>query len=350
MICQQHAMKFSAHNKRSIYFELGKFVRSGFGFDKACEAILAQPGAPACQRVFCSAILDGLKTKKTIGQAIAATPLNISPLEINLISAGEEAGRLEQSFAHLARHFEQSVKTRRKILKGLAYPVVLLHAGAILGTLVVSMLTAWNPQAQAGAGWRVFTTGAAILLGGYLLAILGSLAIAWWIRQAKSSPLADRLLSLIPLLGVTVGSLAMSRFCEVFHMSLHSGRKIDHCLRSAGSASESGILVAASEGGATLINKGASLAEALSATPDSFPAEFRRSIANAELAGVLDEDFQRWSDHYRNTAVEAVDRLTEWCPRLFYWGVLLVVALVVIRMAMAYRGLLEGYLDWSDQF
>lgn len=350
MICQQQAMKFSAKHKQSIYFELGKFVGAGFGFDKACEAILAQPGAPVCQKVFCTAVLDGLNTKKTIGQAIAGAPLNISPLEINLISAGEEAGMLEQSFAHLAGHFERSVETRRKILRGLAYPVVLLHAGAILGTLAISMLTAWNPQAQAGDGWRVFTTGVAILLCTYLVAIVGGFLVAGWIQKARTSPAADRLLSAIPLLGGTVGNLAMSRFCEVFEMSLHSGRKIDHCLRTAGAASESGVLIAASEAGASLIKQGDSLAEALSSNPESFPADFRRSVANAELAGVLDEDFQRWSDHYRKTAVEAVDRLTEWCPRLFYWGVLLVVAFVVIRMAMAYRGLLEGYLDWSDQF
>ena len=88
----------------------------------------------------------------------------------------------------------------------------------------------------------------------------------------------------------------------------------------------------------------------MAAHPDPFPADFQRSIANAELAGVLDEDFQRWADYYRQTAGEAVARLAEWSPRLFYWGVLIFVALVVIRMAMAYRGLLEGYLDWSEQF
>lgn len=343
-------MQFSTKNKQTLYFELEKFVRSGFGFDKACEAILAQPGIPVCHRVFCTAILDGLETKKTIGQAIAGAPLNISPLEINLVAAGEEAGMLEQSFGHLARHFQRAVETRRKILRGLAYPIVLLHAAAVLGIAAVSLLSAWNPQAPPGAGWRSFTTGVTLVFGLYIGAVFSSVLLAWWIRRAKSSPLASRLLSLIPLLGVTFSHLAMSRFCEVFHMALRSGKKIDHCLRSAGRASESGAILSASERGATLTAQGASLAEAMAAEPDSFPADFRRSIANAELAGVLDEDFQRWADYYRQAAGEAVERLAEWSPRLFYWGVLIFVALVVIRMAMAYRGLLEGYLDWSEQF
>jgi len=350
MICIRPGMKFSANHKQSLYFELEKFVRSGFGFDKACEAILDQPGAPASHRVYCSAILDGLDQKKTIAQAMATTPLNISPLELNLVTAGEQAGMLEQSFAHLARHFQGLLQTRRKILKALAYPVVLLHAGAILGTLVISMLSAWNPQAQAGAGWRSFTTGVLLILTCYLVAVSGTLLMAWWMRRAKISALADRFLVCIPILGPAWKNLALARFCEVFHMSLCAGKKIDCCLRSASRACESGAILAAGESGAKRIAEGTSLAQALPPPPSPFPPDFSRSIANAELAGVLDEDFKRWSDYYRQAAVESVHRLVEWCPRLFYWGALVVVALVILRMAMAYRGLLEGYLQWSDQF
>ncbi len=350
MVCQRQAMKLSANHKQSLYSELEKFVRSGFGFDKACEAILNQAGAPFGHRAFCSAILEGLNQKKTIAEAMADTSLNISPLELNLVIAGEEAGMLEQSFAHLARHFKSQLQTRRKILKALLYPVILLHAGAILGTLAISMLSAWNPQAQAGAGWRSFTTGVILILACYLIALCGTLLFVWWMRRAKTSARADRLLTWIPILGPAWKNLALARFCEVFQISLCSGKKIDRCLGFASRASESGAILAAGEGAASSVAEGGSLAQALPSQHSPFPADFSRSIANAELAGVLDEDFERWSDYYREAAVESVNRLVEWCPRLFYWGTLLVVALVIFRMAMAYRGLLEGYLQWSDQF
>ena len=142
----------------------------------------------------------------------------------------------------------------------------------------------------------------------------------------------------------------MSRFCEVFHMALRSGQKIDKCLVYAGGSSTSGLILKASHKGAETVRKGDTLAGALQAFPRTFPGEFARSIANAELAGVLDEDFSRWTEYYRNSAVDSVERLAEWAPRLFYWAVLLVVGTIVVRMGMAYAGMLQGMLQWSENF
>ena len=98
-------MKFSNKQKQLLYYELSKFVRSGFGFENACEAILDQPGVPASHRTFCQSVLNGLNDKKTVGQAISDLTLNISRLEVSMIQAGESAGLLEQSFEHLEKHF-----------------------------------------------------------------------------------------------------------------------------------------------------------------------------------------------------------------------------------------------------
>ncbi len=81
-------------------------------------------------------------------------------------------------------------------------------------------------------------------------------------------------------------------------------------------------------------------------TKGAFPDDFLRSVGNAELAGVLDEDFVRWTEYYRLTAIELVERLADWAPKLFYWAVMLVVAFIIIKMALGYQGLI---LNWSEQ-
>ncbi len=54
-----------------------------------------------------------------------------------------------------------------------------------------------------------------------------------------------------------------------------------------------------SEEASEKLKLGESLSDTLSDQADVFPADFRRSISNSELAGVLDEDFARWADYYR---------------------------------------------------
>ena len=343
-------MKISDKQKQLLYFELAKFVRSGFGFDNACEAILDQPGAPASHRVFCESVMGGLRDRKTVGQAIADVPLNISCLEINMIHAGEDAGLLEQSFEHLEQHFKLAIETRAKILKGLTYPVALLHMGMIFGLVAISVISIWNPESEKGAVWQSLKSGLILIAAFYLVAGATVAGFMWVFRLAKVSPMADRLLNLIPLIGKTRRNLSLARFCEVFHMCLRSGQKMDKCLTYSGGSSASGLILKASQTCSEAVKQGTTLASTLQSFPGTFPGAFTRSVANAELAGVLDEDFQRWTEYYRKTAIDSVERLAEWAPRLFYWGVLAAAALIIIRMGIAYQGLIQGILNWGDQF
>jgi hypothetical protein len=68
-------------------------------------------------------------------------------------------------------------------------------------------------------------------------------------------------------------------------------------------------------------------------------------MAAAEESGQLDRELAEWGRYYSESAGEAMDLLAEWAPKLFYWGILLLVAAMIIRAAMAYRDLIEGLLN-----
>jgi hypothetical protein len=42
-----------------------------------------------------------------------------------------------------------------------------------------------------------------------------------------------------------------------------------------------------------------------------------------------------------------MESLAEWTPKLFYWGILLFVATLIIRSALAYRDLIQSLLDFG---
>jgi len=42
-----------------------------------------------------------------------------------------------------------------------------------------------------------------------------------------------------------------------------------------------------------------------------------------------------------------MDRLGEWTPRLFYWAILIFVAVLMVRAGLAYRDLLNNLIDFE---
>jgi hypothetical protein len=65
----------------------------------------------------------------------------------------------------------------------------------------------------------------------------------------------------------------------------------------------------------------------------------------AEESGQLDRELAEWGRFYSESAGEAMDSLAEWTPKLFYWGILLFVATLIVRSALAYRDLIESLLN-----
>ena len=75
-----------------------------------------------------------------------ARPLNESGvfprLALNMITVGEETGKLDNMLAEVANYYDQEVKRATKRLTSLLEPVLILGMGLIIGIVVISMLMA----------------------------------------------------------------------------------------------------------------------------------------------------------------------------------------------------------------
>lgn len=63
-------------------------------------------------------------------------------LALQMISVGEETGRLEGMLANVADHYDEEVKRATKRLNSLLEPALILGMGAVIGVVVISMLMA----------------------------------------------------------------------------------------------------------------------------------------------------------------------------------------------------------------
>jgi general secretion pathway protein F len=88
-----------------------------------------------------SKIADG--AKRGLGVARPMQDAGVfPPLAIHLVEVGEETGRLDAMLLQLADIFDKDVRTSIKSLTSVVEPAIILVMGVMVGTVVLSMLTA----------------------------------------------------------------------------------------------------------------------------------------------------------------------------------------------------------------
>lgn len=119
---------------------LGTLLKSGVPMLQALDIVRDVSG-----NVVLSQSIDEVKVGVRGGSGMAA-PLShggvFPPLAIQMISVGEETGRLDEMLVQVAEYFDKEVRQEVKRLTGLLEPVLLLVGGVVVGFVVLSMFSA----------------------------------------------------------------------------------------------------------------------------------------------------------------------------------------------------------------
>jgi general secretion pathway protein F len=86
-------------------------------------------------------LIEGIKRGQGLAGPLAATGL-FPPLTVQLMTLGEQTGRLDSMLLELAGIYDREVRTATKRLVALVEPAVILAMGLIVGTIVISTLLA----------------------------------------------------------------------------------------------------------------------------------------------------------------------------------------------------------------
>jgi MSHA biogenesis protein MshG len=304
----------SHQDKEHFFHEIAQLLRSGIPLAHALRHVGGGRGRAA-------AAARAVEPLVPVGLAEAMVRGGFSGLDAGILESGEQSGRLEEACRALADYHAHLAGGRRRALAAAAYPVFILHLGAVLLSI---------PPAILGGGMRGFFREAGMFLAAaYLAAGVLWAAIRLASKAFASNAAADRLVSLIPLAGAFFRCAALTRFCLVLSLGIRSADGVLASLARAGNASGSARLKAGADSAIRAIRSGVGLAESLRATGD-FPHDLEHALQVAETAGRLDTEIARWAGIYRERLYLRIDALSTWLPRALY---LLVIALIVLRMA-----------------
>lgn len=327
-------MTSNAAHKHLFYSEMAKLLEAGFDIRKAA-AVLMDTKLPAAQAALLKDLNQGLEAGGTITSSLAKDTTTITELERNIIGAGERGGKLAPAFQHLADYFGMIASARDAAVKGMIYPIVVLHFGIVLSIVPTALM---KGDQSVGA---ILGTLLAILLVVYATAFVIFLAIRAVLKMAPENAGVDQLLNRIPWIGKARRNMAMARFCKVYHSCLLAGISMNETVQLASNASASGVIRESGVVLAKAAKAGESLGQRFMAD-ETFPKAFARSYSTGEEAGTLDKDLANWSKLFQDEAESSAKTAAVMVPKVLYFFILAFVAWRII-------GFFNGYYNQMDK-
>jgi type IV pilus assembly protein PilC len=264
-------------------------------------------------------IVDDLQAGVSISGALSHHPDVFSNFYVNMVKVGEETGKLNETFLHLADYLDRQYALTTKTRNAMIYPVFVIFTFIVV---MILMFTVVIPKLSAiiidsGQEVPLFTK---IIIGfsnlfvnyGFLMLIFLVLFAVWVWRLAsteKGMVYLDKLRLSFPGVGNLYTKLYLSRITDNLNTMLSSGvpivRSIDITSEVVGSLVYKNLLRDVADG----VKSGLSLSAAFQQHPQEVPSILVQMVQVGEETGSLGSILKTLTDFYKREVDDAVDSL-----------------------------------------
>jgi type IV pilus assembly protein PilC len=192
-----------------------------------------------------SAVGDDLQGGSPISKALARHPKVFSVFYVNMVRAGEESGKLSETFVYLADYLDRSYDIVSKAENALIYPVFVI---AVFFGVMALMLTLVIPKISAilvdsGQEIPIYTKiviGLSNFLVSYgvfiIIALVAGGIYLWQLsKTGKGKLILDSIKLSVPYVGDLYKKLYLARVADNFSTMLLSGVSVIEALEITGS-------------------------------------------------------------------------------------------------------------------
>ena len=310
--------------RAELYHQLAALTGAGVGRIKAHEQ--QEPPPPSRSfRAPLRRVAQQLHAGSTLAEAIVAGDW-MTDFEQALLDAGERSGRLEQCFKLLADYHDDRAGLGRRLLSGLAYPVLVLHFAIFILPFAQFFTT---------GDWQTYLAKTfGVLLPLYALVALGLFA-AQGRRGGAWRAFLEQMLRFAPVLGSGRRDLALARLAAALEALISAGVTVVEAWQLAARASGSPALGQTVARWKQPLAAGQTPAELVTES-GSFPDLFANQYATGEKSGKLDDSLRRLHRYYQEEGSRKLEAVAQWTPRFFYLIVAGLIAWKVISFWMGY--------------
>ena len=265
-----------------------------------------------------TAISDDIQSGTSLSNALSRHPAAFSAFYVHMIRAGEESGKLNETFLYLADYLDRSYELASKTKNALIYPAF------VVGTFVVVMilmLTVVIPRLSAileetGQNIPVYTR-IVLAVSNFLveygiffliLLVIGGFLLFRYVKTEKGGIVLSRALLDFPYIGNLYEKLYLSRIADNMDTMLTSGISMVRAIEITGSVVGSEVYAAILTDASEAVRGGSSFSDALSRHKD-VPTIMVAMIKIGEETGELGSILKTMAQFYKREVDNAVDTL-----------------------------------------
>ena len=262
---------------------------------------------------------DDLQAGVSISGSLAKHPDVFSDFYINMVKVGEETGKLNQVFLHLADYLDRQYALTSKTRNALIYPAFVIITFFVVMTLMFTVVIPKLSSILLDSGEAIpiftkiviFISNLFVHYGFFGLIFLVLLGIWVWRLSytEKGKNYLDSLKLSVPAVGNLYRKLYLSRITDNLNTMLSSGvpivRAIDITAEVVGSHIYKDILKDVADG----VKSGLALSAAFGKHEEHIPGITIQMVQVGEETGSLGTILKTLTDFYKREVDDAVDTL-----------------------------------------
>lgn len=304
-----------------IFFiqNLGLMIRSGFSIGDALAVLGQETKSDLFKKIIAQLHADVVKGD-SFANALAAHPNTFDDLFVNMVSAGEASGNLEETLRQLSIHMKKTYSLKRKIRNALFYPVLILVFMLIMGIFVFIYVIPNILNLYSGESYTIplptriilvvsgFISTHALILITITIVISFILYLLW--RSTPGRYAYSQFALHLPIFGTIVKKISVAGITRVLHSLIITDipivKSYEMISRTIGNRVYKRHLQQSSE----LLSKGNSIYSTLSGRPDLFDPVIAQMIKVGEDTGALDEMTSEIANFYEEEVDSTMQNLT----------------------------------------
>ncbi len=297
--------------------QLSVMVSAGLPLVQALEVLSEQSDKRFIKDVL-QKVADDVREGRRFSVALAQFPKVFDDFYINMVRAGETAGKLDEVLNYLADQKEKNYDLMSKIKGAMIYPAFIV--AAVIGVMILMMVFV-IPQLtgvleEAGVDLPLptriligvstfFSSNFVLILILTVLAVIGFIA---WIKTDQGKKIWDKILLKLPIFGDLFEEIYLVRFTRSLSTLIIGGIPISSALKIVAKVVGNSVFKKTIMGAVVDVEEGRSISSSFQGAPH-IPSMLSQLLSVGERTGRLDEVLEKISDFYSREVQNTLSKL-----------------------------------------
>jgi type IV pilus assembly protein PilC len=319
--------------KAVFYRELGTMLKAGLSLLTALGHLKSSGSNAHIYRALYEGVYSG---EPFAGVAASFSPQVFSVFEVATLRAGEASGTLPVILDRLGDYFDFIHRTRARIISGLVYPVILLHAAIIIPAVPLLILRGFGPFLAATLPVLIIIYGVAATL-------------IFLVKKLQTpSPFScafSRVIIGLPIVGPLTKKTALLRFLQAFVCLYSAGIGVVEAVQLSARTMGNPVMEQEMLKAVALLRGSATIPEAF-ADNAFFPPVVREMLSIGAVSGKMDETLSHVIGYMQEEVKNTVTKLIAVLPVVVYLIVAGYIGYIIIKFYVGYFSQINSLTGW----